>query len=149
MKIGITKDGDGFVLALDAARVRLGEADMRTLLVQVTQALVPGADLGLSAEARAREFMERLKRANGPGIQTLLRVAAEDDILVLLKAGEGDRAFLDKLYGNMSDKSRRMFAEDLAFKFPDSVTQPDVAKAVGRLMRIVDELEKKGSLSFG
>jgi flagellar motor switch protein FliG len=77
------------------------------------------------------------------GIQKLLGIAAHVDVLVLLKAAEADGELLAKLYGNMSERSRKMFEEDLEYRFKDPIPEADVVKAIGRLAEAANELEKQ------
>ena len=77
------------------------------------------------------------------GIQNLLGIAAHVDVLVLLKAAEADGELLAKLYGNMSERSRKMFEEDLEYRFKDPIPEADVVKAIGRLAEAANELEKQ------
>ena len=64
---------------------------------------------------------------------------------MLLKAAENNRALLDKLYANMSERSRKIFAEDLAYKYEDGVPGSEVGAAIGRLVRVARESQEEES----
>ena len=81
---------------------------------------------------------------NRPGVLRC-RIADHGDVLVLLKTAEGDGELLGKLYGNMSERSRKMCEEDLDFKFKESFPDADAEMAIGRLSEAANELEKRGT----
>ena len=64
---------------------------------------------------------------------------------MLLKSAEDNRELLAKLYGNMSERSRKMCEEDLEYRFKESIPDADVEKAIGRLAEAANELEKEES----
>lgn len=149
MKISVTKAApDVYVLTIDETEVALDGSALKTLLVEVTRVLAPTADIAATDEDRARNFARRIKNANDMGIQKLLLVCDHDDLLVLLKLGEQDKALLRKFYGNMSDRLRKIFAEDLAFKFKDGVPRGRIRDAVDRLSRTARDLEGEGTLVY-
>ncbi len=140
MEVSVTK------LAPESYRLRLGdteidvaETDLKILLLQVTKLLAPGGGFEKSAEEQTREFMDAIGAADDVAIQKFLLLADNGDILVLLKAAENDRALLEKLYANMSERARKIFAEDLAYKYNEGVSSSEVGAAIGRLMRVVKE----------
>ncbi len=49
----------------------------------------------------------------------------------------------------MSERSHKIFAEDLSYKFKDKVTPAQVSGAVERLIIAARALEEKGTLVFG
>ena len=102
-------------------------------------------------EKRSRQmaFLSQLKGAEDAGIQALLRSAVHDDILVLLHSSENDKALKEKLYGNMGEKSVRMYAEDLLFKFPEGVPDYLMDEAMTRLSKTAESLAQDGALKYG
>lgn len=146
MKISVAKAaGEKIALAFDDTQVTLGAAETKILLLELTRILMPVA-AGVPAPKRAAALGARLKGAKGLGVQRLLRMADHDDLLVLLKFGEGDDALLAKIYGNMTEKARKIYAEDLAYRFREGVPEDRLGQAADRLNAIVRELEQEGAL---
>lgn len=149
MEITVTKSEAGDItIAFGDRQVKLSGAETKTLLLELTKVLVPGAAMTQSAEERAKELVGKIKSANDIGIQKLLRMAEHDDLLVLLKHGESDAALTSRIYGNMTEKSRKMFAEDLAYQFKEEVSEDVLGKAIGRIAATARELEEDGSLTY-
>lgn len=149
MKVTVNKAApDVYVLAFDDTEIALDAFELKDLLFQVTRFLIPDGEPAQSTEERSREFTRYIKRANDVGIQRFLRAADQGDLLVLLKSGENDQGLLDKFYGNMTERSRKMFTEDLVYKFREGVTSSQVNTALGRLIRTAKNLEEEGSLVF-
>lgn len=150
MKITVTKNEQGaIVIAFDETKVTLNGAETKTLLLGITKILLPEGAMGKSAAQRADEFIQRIKAANDLGIQKFLRVAEHDDLLVLLKIGEGDTDLAGRVYGNMTEKSHKIFAEDLAYRFEAGVSDEELGKAIARLTVVARDLENEGTLQFG
>ncbi len=144
MKISANKDpGGGFTIAFGDLTVTLDADEVRQLQAKLREATgaAPPADL-------LRRLVRRIKAANDPGIQALLGVAAEDDILILLKLGERDIGLRTKLYRNMSTRARALYQEDLAFKFKQGVPRDTLAGALTRLDGHIADLARDGALAF-
>jgi hypothetical protein len=139
---------DVYALVFDDVEVALERDDLKRLLLQVTTLLAPGKVVKKSAAETLKDFLRSLKNANDVGIQKFLRVAKQDDILVILKVGEADEGFTRKLYGNMSERSRKMFVEDLTFRYKEGVPEEHVRDSLERLMRTAKELRDEGTLVF-
>ena len=147
MKITARKAApDQFVLRFEETEVTLTSGDLKTLLLQITRLLAPAEDVLRSAEDRAKEFLTRLKGANNVGLQKFIMLAPHDDLLVLLKSAEADQDALQKFYANMSDRSRKIVAEDLVYKFKEAVPATQLTLALGRLTRLAKDLEGEGTL---
>ncbi len=82
------------------------------------------------------------------GIQTLLRAATHDDILVLLHSSEEDQDLQNRLYGNMTENSLKMYLEDLLFQFREGVPDYRFDEAMTRLIKTAEALAKDGKLRF-
>ncbi len=148
MKITVKKAAqDTYALSVGDTEFALDGGQIKDLLLQITKVLFPGGDKK-SAEDRTKAFMRRIKNANDVGIQKLIRVAEEDDILLLLKIAENDEALVKKFHGNMSERSRKMFTEDLIYKFKGGVPTSRIDNAIDRLTRTAKELEEEGTLIF-
>lgn len=139
-------------LAPESYRLRLGdtevdvaEADLKVLLLQITKLLAPVGGFEKSAEEQIREFMDVIGAAGDVAIQKFLLLADNGDILVLLKTAENDSALLNKLYTNMSPRSRKIFAEDLAYKYKDGVPGSEIGAAIGRLVRVAEQSQEEES----
>ena len=111
--------------------------------------LLPGTPSEVGSDAETRQFLNWIARANDLGIQALLLKADRDDILALLKAAEQNERVLDRFYANMSVTSRKIFAEDLTYKFGDDVPPARINTAIGRLAEAARVLERDGALTFG
>ncbi|WP_316978352.1 FliG C-terminal domain-containing protein [Shumkonia mesophila] len=150
MKISVEKAPQGGVtLAFDDTCVALNAAETKTLLLELTRALVPGPAVAVTARKLAERVADLIKAGGDIGIQRLLRVAEHDDLLVLLKFGEGDARLLARIYGNMTEKSRRIYAEDLAYRFKDGVPEDLLGRAANRLAVAVRDLEEEGAFATG
>lgn len=150
MKIAVKQDApDAFSLSIDETQVSVDGAGLKALLVEITRILAPGAGIVETDEEQARKFIGRMQTASDVGIQKLLLLCRHDDMLVLLKAAENDKAMLRKLYGNMSERSRKIFVEDLVFKFRDGLPAGRLRQAIDNLSRCVRQLESDGTLVYG
>ena len=65
-----------------------------------------------------------------------------------LCCAENDDELRRKLFHNMSDTSRKIFLEDLDFKFRDEIADSVVRAAIDRLERVVEDLEADGRPVF-
>ena len=149
MKINITKSGDNtFDVAFDETKVTLSSVEIKTLLLQATKVLMPGGGPVAKPEDRFKKFAIRFQKANDVGVQNFIREADPDELLVLLKIIEADKALMQRFYTNMSNNLQKMMTEDLAFKFKEGVASEKVAAALNGLMRKSKELEQKGALIF-
>ncbi len=149
MKISVKKAApDVYSLLFDDTEIAVDEKEIKNFLLQIIRVLHPGSDAAQSAEERASEFMRHIKNANDLGIQKLLRVAKHDDILVLLKIAENDEITLSKFFGNMTETSKKIIAEDLDFQFRDDIPGATIKEAIDRLARIAKDLEGEGTLIY-
>jgi hypothetical protein len=153
MRIDVRQVAPGqFSLTFDNSEVTLDARDVKNLLLQVMRAMAPGAAGGApapSTEDRARDFMGQFMTANDVGIQKFIMAADQNDILVMLKVAETDKALQDRFYRNMSERLRKIFAEDIVYKFKNGVSKAQINAAFSRLMPAAQNLEKTGVLTFG
>ncbi len=148
MKISVAKAVGGTIsISFDGKVVTLNTADTKTLLLELTKVLIPEGAFSKSPTKKAEELAARIKSANDLGIQKLLRVADHDDLLVLLKFGEQDGKLKAKIFGNMTEKSRKIFSEDLNYRFQEGVGEAELGKSINRLSVITRELEEEGTLT--
>ncbi|OHC74918.1 MAG: hypothetical protein A3G18_01160 [Rhodospirillales bacterium RIFCSPLOWO2_12_FULL_58_28] len=149
MKISVKKVAAGvYSLKFDDAEIVLESDELKELLLNVTKVLIPVGIQPDNYEEKAREFISHIKHADNVGIQKFIIVAGEDDIIVLLKTAENDKELLEKFYGNMSDRSRKMITEDLNYKFENGVPSGTVKSAFNRLIKTAKNLESEGSMIF-
>jgi flagellar motor switch protein FliG len=145
MNITVTEDGEGgYLISFDGTEIKLGTRDMKELLVQAAGVLAPSSSMVKKVEAHQHDFMTRLRGAGDVGVQAFIQTADHDDIVVLLKFSENDEELRRKLFHNMSDTNRKIFLEDLEYKFQDNVADSLVRAALERLERVVEELEADG-----
>jgi hypothetical protein len=145
MKVDLTKISPGrFALTLGEQRLELETADLEALRLGIEDALWPQSRQ--ERDQRYRAFLAGLRDANDTGIQALLRTAAHDDILVLLHSSEQDAGLKEKLYGNMSENSVKMYVEDLLFEFREGVPGYRFDAAMVRLIDTVDAMTRAGTL---
>jgi hypothetical protein len=141
-------DGGLFALQFDGTEVRLGSADLKSLLLQVTRLLIPNVAEGGAGE-RLLALIARLQDAPDVSVQAFLRRADHADVVVLLKSGEAAPERLDKLFRNMSERSRKMCLEDVAFMFPDDLPPQRANSSALRLAALVRALEGEGRMPPG
>jgi len=145
MKIEVIKNSDGtFGLLFGDEEISLSAKDMKALLLEITGVLAPGPEVAKKARVQRQRLCERLKIATNVDLQIFIQAADHDDMVVLLKAVEDDQDIRGKLFGNMSDNSRKMLVEDMEFKFKDDVTDQQVSSALNRLLQFADELRAEG-----
>ena len=146
MAVSVTKLApESYRLRLGDTEVDVAEADLKVLLLQVTKLLAPVGGFEKSAEEQTREFMNVIGAAGDVAIQKILLLADNGDVLVLLKAAENDRALQEILYANMSPRSRKIFAEDLAYKYKDGVPGAEIGAAIARLVRVAEKSQEEES----
>ena len=149
MKISVKKAApDVYALNLDDTELAFDGDELKTLLVEITRILAPAADVGKSASDRARDFLRHIKNANNVGLQKFLLAADHDDVLALLKVAEDNKALLRKFHSNMSDRSHKIFVEDLAYAFREEGGETRMTAAINRLVSLAKELEDDGTLVY-
>jgi len=147
MKISVKSVTEGaYTLSFDETEVVLDEENIKDLLLQITKIMLPiygGAD---NAERKTKELTRLMKSADNIGIQKVIGISREDDILVFLKTVEEDEELLKKFYSNMSERLRKMIVEDLNYKFKEDEPEDIDASAFVRLIRIAKDLQERGLL---
>ncbi len=139
---------DVYVLHFGETEIALNRNEVKLLLLELTKTLLPDGAITAGPRERARAFIQRIVKADDVGVQRLLGSAAHEDLLILLKLGEDDEALTKKLYGNMSQRSRKIFVEDLTFRFSEGVPEGQIATAISSLTRIAKRLEEEGGLTY-
>jgi len=144
MKIEVNRvNQDQFEIIIEDQRLTLDWDGLARLNREIGDFLDPAA-----RTERYERFLARLRSANNTGIQALLRTAAHDDILVLLHSSEDKTELHNKLYGNMSDNSVKLYMEDLLFQFREGVPGYRFDAAMLRLIETAETLVGEGALNF-
>ena len=142
ISVARAKDGT-FEITIDGASHTLSAEEIKVLLLRVLEAFT-------GAGKRDRKaLVKKLMAANDPGVQSVLRTADHEDVLILLKIHENDERLHEKLFGNMSPTMQKIFREDLLYKFQEPPPGGRVGAAVARLRAIAARLEKDGLLEYG
>ena len=148
MAISVEKTDDGkFRLQIGDAEVMLGMGEIKILLAEIVAQMAPGA--APDPAKKLRDLLGRIKTANDVGIETLIRSANDDDVLVMLKTAEADADLSEKLYRNMSERTRKMYREDLNFRYRDDIPPGDIRRAADQLAKQAKALEGEGLLTYG
>jgi len=145
MQINAADNGNGtYSVSFDDTTVVLNAQDLKMLLLNVTQVLAPGSAAAKESNARGQRFMGRIKEAGDVDVQVFIQAANHDDVVVLLKAAENDTDVRQKLFRNMSENSRKMFVEDMEFRFQEAVPEGEINSTLDRLSRTADQLRSEG-----
>jgi flagellar motor switch protein FliG len=102
------------------------------------------ADLTMRIQDNMYTF-ENLTTMDNRGIQVLMRNVETDQLMIALK-GATDQV-KDKFFGNMSERARSMFKDDMEAKGPMRIT--DVEDAQKKMMRTARKLADAGELMLG
>jgi flagellar motor switch protein FliG len=102
------------------------------------------ADLTLRIQDNMFTF-ENLTTMDNRGIQVLMRNVDTDQLIIALKGAT--EAVKDKFFGNMSERARSMFKDDMEAKGPMRIT--DVEEAQKKIMRTARKLADAGELMLG
>ena len=118
MKVYVTRASENtYEIVFGDQSVSVSINDLKLLLLEVTRVLAPSGGIKKSNKVQASDLIDRLKLADDVSVQKFIVAMGEDDILIFLKYAEEDAVLLKKLYDNMSERSRKMHAEDIAYKF--------------------------------
>jgi flagellar motor switch protein FliG len=101
-------------------------------------------DLTLRIQDNMYTF-ENLTTMENRGIQLLMRNVDTDQLMIALKGAT--EAVKDKFFGNMSERARSMFKDDMEAKGPMRIT--DVEEAQKKIMRTARKLADAGELMLG
>lgn len=147
MSISVRKlENEKFRLTINGHEVILDGPAYRAL-VEDMAALLDKPD-GLGSDDETRKFLLNIRRGSDVGVQALLRVAEHEDVLALLKASEKDERAHKKLFANMGETSRKIFVEDVSFRYANGVPAGEINNAIHRLCTTVREIEKEGTPVF-
>ena len=88
---------------------------------------------------------ENLSTMDNRGIQVLMRNVDTDQLMIALKGATEE--VKEKFFGNMSERARSMFKDDMEAKGPMRIT--DVEDAQTKIMRTARKLSDSGDLMLG
>jgi flagellar motor switch protein FliG len=114
----------------------------------VTRVLAPNGGIKKSNKVQGSDLIDRLKLADDVSVQKFIVAMGEDDILIFLEYAEEDAVLLKKFYDNMSERSCKMYAEDIAYKFQNGIPAGQLDDTVSRLVRMAQKMEEDGRLTF-
>ena len=148
-RIQVARTGEQqYELRFDETRVALGRAQIKSLLLQLTEALLPGSGLSQKALQANLNWLRKLETVDDPGMQALLAEVDADDLLVVLKAAEANEALHKKVFANMSANKARMCREDLQFRMAEPPPDYLANLAIERVMVVARRLAQNERLRF-
>ncbi len=148
MDINVNKlEDDTYEILFGDNRIEVSAQDLEHLHSQLSAILRP--ETVAEKQSRHQEFLGQLLRANDSGIQSFLRLADHDDVVILLNTVQDDDALMKKLYGNMTENAIKMFVEDMTFLMREGVPNHKFDEAMTRLIKSVEQLVQKGGLEIG
>lgn len=147
MKITANKtSANTFRIAFGDTHIALDARQLKKLLAEIVGVIAP--DIGVRANPREtfNALCATLKAASAVGVQKFILSAEDEDILILLKMGEDDASLIETLYANMSARARKMYEEDLSFRFTEGVPKADMRRAMENLSQLNQKLHDDGIL---
>ena len=118
------------------------KTEMESMVMKGLEDLDP--DLMLKIQDNMFTF-ENLTQVDNKGIQVLMRNVEPDQLMTALKGAS--EAVLDRFLGNMSERARGMFKDDMDAKGPLRISQ--VEDAQKQIMRMARKLSDAGDLILG
>jgi flagellar motor switch protein FliG len=118
------------------------KTEMESMVMKGLEDLDP--DLMLKIQDNMFTF-ENLTAVDNKGIQVLMRNVEPDQLMTALKGAS--EAVLDRFLGNMSERARGMFKDDMDAKGPLRISQ--VEDAQKQIMRMARKLSDAGDLILG
>ena len=118
----------------------------KTALEASVMASLAEIDADLMQKIQDNMFtFDNLVSVDNRGIQVLMRNVEPDLLMIALKGGSEE--VKDKFFGNMSERARGMFRDDMEAKGPLRIA--DVEEAQKTIMRIARKLSDAGDLVLG
>ena len=132
-------------MSFDDVEVALDSAEVKTLLLQITQVLAPPGKSAQGGEGEMKTFMRHLRSANDPGIQALLREISSDTLIMALKGS--DEAIKEKIFNNMSRRAGEMLKDDLEARSPVKLSEVETAQK--EILAVARRMAETGEISLG
>jgi flagellar motor switch protein FliG len=136
--------GETYEILFGENRIEVTAEELEHLHSQLSAILRP--ETVAEKLGRHKEFLDDLAHANDSGIQSLLRQAEHDDVVILATACEDDAELKKKLYSNMTENAIKMLVEDMMFFLREGVPNYKFDEAMTRLIKSVEQLTEKGAL---
>jgi hypothetical protein len=146
MDVSVTKTGqNAFVVAIGEKRAVLNNKDLKKLLVQLVEILLPEA---IKLAPRPEDLPFRLKHANGVGVQTFLKSVDNAELIVFLKATEKDAPLQKRLQAAMDPAMRKAIADELGQLAKTETPPTAIERAYKNLTLKLNELEASGVITY-
>ncbi len=146
MDVSVTKTGQNtFVVAMGEKRAVLNNKDMKKLLVQLVEILLPEA---IKLAPRPEDLPFRLKRISLVGMQAFFKSVSTADLIVLLKATEKDAALQKRVQVAMEPTMRKAINDELGQLAKTEQPVAMVERAYKELTIKLNELEAAGMIAY-
>jgi hypothetical protein len=146
MDVSVTKTGQNtFVVAMGEKRAVLNNKDLKKLLVQVVEILLPEA---IKLAPRPEDLPFRLKHANMAGVQAFLKSVDSAELIVFLKATEKDTLLQKKIQMALDPTVRKAVADELGQLAKAEQPPAMVERAYKELTLKLNELEASGMIAY-
>jgi len=140
MKILITTESpDSYLLHLGEVDVSCRAEDLKDLMLELMRVIPPSEPP--DTESRCQKFNQLVLQMDDVRLQALLHRADHDDVVILSKLAERDELLMERLNKNMTEKSRRLFEEDVAYKYHQDIPESELNAALSRMRQILALLE--------
>ena len=146
MDVSVTKTGQNtFVVAMGEKRAVLNNKDLKKLLVQVVEILLPEA---IKLAPRPENLPFRLNRVNLVGMQTVIKSVSASDLVVFLKATEKDAALQKRLQMALEPTLRKAINDEFGQLSKTEQPAAMVERAYKELSIKFNELEASGMITY-
>ncbi len=146
MDVSVTKTGQNtFVVAIGEKRAVLNDKDMKKLLRQVVETLLPEV---IKLAPRPEDLPFRLKRISLVGMQTFFKSVSNADLVVFLKATEKDAMLQKKAQMAMESTMRKAINDELGQLAKTEQPATMVERAYKELTIKLNELESTGVITY-
>ncbi|MEK7245773.1 MAG: hypothetical protein AAB223_07125 [Pseudomonadota bacterium] len=146
MDVSVNKTGQNtYVVALGEKRAVLNDKDMKKLLRQVVETLLPDV---IKLAPRPEDLPYRLKHVNIVSAHTFLKSVDRAELIVFLKATEKDEALQKKMQAAMDPATRKAMVEDIGQLAKAEQPPAMVERAFKHLTIKLNELEASGVIAY-
>jgi hypothetical protein len=146
MDVSVTKTGQNtYVVAMGEKRAVLNNKDMKKLLFQMVEILLPEA---IKLAPRPEDLPFRLKHANIVGVQAFLKSVDSAELVVFLKATEKDALLQKKIQMALDPTVRKAVADELGQLAKAEQPAAMVERAYKNLTLKLNELETSGMITY-
>ncbi len=147
MKISVTKTAENtYDIVAGDQSISLSINDLKLLLLESVRVLAPSGGIKKGNKVQVDDLINRLKLADDVSVQKFIVAMGEDDILIFLKYAEEDSVLLEKFYSNMSERSKKIQAENIAYQFQNGIPASQLDETFARLLKMAQKMKEDGSL---